>query len=385
MDFMQREDKYEAGFYSKRGIDLKKGKGALVWDSEGKEYIDCFGNVGVLATGHCHPHVVKAIKKQAETLTSCIGFFYNEVRADLVTKMYSIMPRGISRFFLANSGTEATEGALKIARISTGRPKFVSTINSFHGRTLGAVSVTGREKYRKPVEPLLSDVEFVPFNDITAAKIAIDDNTAAFIIEPVQGEGGVRIVDSDYLREISRICFDTGTLLILDEVQTGFARTGKMFAFEHSGVVPDLLCLGKSIAGGFPMGAIGIGDRIEPVPKGVHGSTNGGNPLSCAAALASIEVIEKENLVARSEELGNYIKDALKNIKSDHLKEIRGLGMMTGIELNIPAAPFIKSMQDQGVLVTMAGTNVVRLLPPVVIKKQQLEKALDIVVNILST
>ena len=300
MNFQEAERTWGLEVYPKRDLTLVRGKGAEVWDDRGRRYLDCVAGIGVASVGHANPVVARAIADQARTLVTCPGIFYNDQRALLLEKLASIAPPGLTRAFLCNSGAEAVEAALKFARVATGRTGIVSAMRAFHGRTMGALSATFRKDYREPFAPLVPGFSFVPFNDAEKMRAAVGEDTAAVVLEPVQGEGGVRPAEAGYLRAVRALCDETGALLILDESQTGFCRTGRMFACERYGVEPDLLCLAKAIAGGVPMGAVLAGDRLPPL-VGKHGTTFGGNPLACAAALAAIQFMEDERLADRAE------------------------------------------------------------------------------------
>lgn len=367
---MLLEQKYGFEVYPKRNVTIVRGLGALVWDDRGNEYIDCAAGVGVANIGHANPIISATLKHQAETLISCPGIFYNDIRGKLMEKLVSISPPGLNRVFLCNSGTEAIEAALKFARITTGKNGFISAMRGFHGRTMGALSATF--KYRDEFEPLLPGNRFVPFNNLEKLTEAIDEDTAAIILEIVQGEGGVRLADNQYLRSVRELCDRNGILLIVDEVQTGFARTGKMFACEHSGVHPDIMALAKAMAGGFPMGAVLCNGRISSALS-KHGSTFGGNPLACAVALATIEFIESQALASQSAQKGAFLVDQLERQPLPAaVREIRNLGLMVGIELKCKARPVIESLLQNHVLALPAGPTIVRLLPPLVISKRQL-------------
>ncbi|MFZ2411343.1 MAG: acetylornithine/succinylornithine family transaminase [Candidatus Methanoperedens sp.] len=285
---------------------------------------------------------------------------------------------GMDRVFFCNSGAEAVEGALKLARKASGKKEFIATENAFHGRTRGALSVTHKEKYRKPFEPLAPAV-FVPYNDADAIRAAINENTAGVILEPIQGEGGVIIPSDGYLKEVREMCDETGTLLILDEVQTGFGRTGKWFAKEHSGIKPDIITTAKAMGGGFPMGAMLAREEVAAnFGRGDHASTFGGSALACAAAIANIEVIKKEKLVKRSEELGNYLVKKLKNLNKDYVKDVRGKGLMVGMELSIKCEDIVNRARERGVLLNCTSESVLRFVPPLIITKEQLDKAVSV-------
>jgi acetylornithine/LysW-gamma-L-lysine aminotransferase len=376
------ESQFTSGVYTKRPIALVRGTGARVWDSDGHEYIDCVGGHGSANVGHANPSVAEAIARQARTLITCPEMFYNDRRAELEAKLTSMT--GLPRVFLSNSGTEAVEAAIKFARLATKRTGVVAAMRGFHGRTYGALSATWEKKYREPFEPLVPDFQHITYNDVAALDEAIDHKTAAVVLEVVQGEGGVRPGTQDYLCKAQEMCHARGALLILDEVQTGFGRTGRMFAFQHYGLEPDLLCLAKSIAGGMPMGATLIGPRIAELPAQVHGSTFGGNPLACAASLAAIEFIESNHLPQRAAELGTWFLDQLKHIQSPLIREVRGWGLMAGIELKQKVTPYLQALMQQHVLALPAGLTVMRFLPPLVIEQTDLAQVVESVDRVLS-
>jgi acetylornithine/LysW-gamma-L-lysine aminotransferase len=379
------EDRHTNGCYQKRPIAIVRGRGTRLWDADGKEYIDCVGGHGVANIGHCHPKVVAAIREQAEKLLTCPESFYNDRRAELQAELVRIAPPELERVFLCNSGTEAVEAAIKFARLSTGRPGIVAAKNGFHGRTIGALSATWKREYREPFEPLVPGFTHVPYNDVDTLDEVIGNDTAAVILEVVQGEGGVIVGDGDYLRGVQALCRERGALFIVDEVQTGFGRTGRMFACEHYGLQPDLLCLAKAIAGGVPMGAVLLGPRVGELPSRVHGSTFGGNPLACAAALAAIRIMEEEALPQRAAELGAYFLSRLQEIDSPLIREVRGLGLMIGIELKRKVQPYLAALMERGVLALSAGPIVMRFLPPLVISREELETVAEAVEEVLST
>jgi acetylornithine/LysW-gamma-L-lysine aminotransferase len=377
------EGRYTSGVYSKRQLAIVRGEGARLWDADGKEYIDCVGGQGSANIGHANPLVAEAIAQQARTLISCPEMFYNDQRAQLTEMLASLT--GLNRVFLCNSGTEAIEAALKFARLLTRRTQFVAAMRAFHGRTYGALSATWEKKYRAPFEPLLSGFSHVPYNDLEALSAAVNDQTAAVILEVVQGEGGIHLADSDYLHGAQAVCRENGALLIIDEIQTGFGRTGRMFAYQRYGLEPDIVCLAKSIAGGLPMGAALLHDRWEPIPPAVHGSTFGGNPLVCAAAVAAIRFLIDHDLPQRAEQLGMLFREQLRNIRSPLVREVRGLGLMNGIELRQKVAPYIAELMKAGVLVFPAGLTVIRFLPPLVITPEQIIKVTSAVQQVLNS
>ncbi len=384
MDTIQREQRYTSGCYPKREIAIVRGEGARVWDDAGREYIDCVSGHGVAIVGHCNPAIVEALCNQAHTLITCPEIFYNDVRAQLLERLVSLAPAGLERAFLANSGAEAVEGALKFARLSTGRPGIIATMRGFHGRTLGALSTTWEPAYREPFEPLLPGVSHVPYGNLEALQEALSEETAALILEAVQGEGGVNLGDAAYLQGARALCDAVGALLIVDEVQTGFGRTGRMFACEHYDLHPDLMCVAKGIAGGVPMGAILIGERVQNIRPGVHGSTFGGNPLACAAALAAIDYMLEHDLPAQAQRKGAWALERLRAIDARIIREVRGLGLMIGIELRRRATPYLKALMDEGVLALPAGSTVIRLLPPLVISDDELATACDAIERVLT-
>lgn len=378
------EGQYTSGVYRKRPVLIVRGAGARVWDAQGREYVDCAAGHGVALVGHCHPQVVAAIREQAERLITCSEAFYNDRRAELQAELVALTP-GMERVFLCNSGTEAVEAAIKFARLATGRPGVVAARNGFHGRTMGALSATWRPEYRRPFEPLVPGFRHLPFNDAEALEAAVGPETAAVILEVVQGEGGVRPGDRAYLRRAQELCRERGALLIVDEVQTGLGRTGRMMACQHYGLEPDLVCLAKGLAGGLPMGAVLIGPRVGELPVGVHGSTFGGNPLSCAAALATLRVIQEESLPARAAASGEFFLSRLRRISSPLIRDIRGLGLMVGIELRRRGRPYLQDLAERGVLALPAGPTVLRFLPPLVISQEELERVVQAVDETLNS
>ncbi len=381
---IEAERRHTSGVYPKRDLAIVRGRGARVWDAAGREYIDCVGGHGVAIVGHCNPEVVEAIRKQAGDLVTCPEVFYNDRRAELLTRLAEVAPVGLDRAFLCNSGAEAVEGAIKFARLATGRPGIVGAMRGFHGRTFGALSATWEEKYRKPFEPLVPGFSHVPYDNLDRLAEAVGPDTAAVLLEPVQGEGGVRPASPGYLQGALEICRQHGALLILDEVQTGLGRTGRMFACEHEGVVPDLMCLGKGLAGGVPIGAVLLGPRIPPLPQGVHGSTFGGNPLACAAAVAAIGFIEREDLCGRAARLGARFIEQLRGLSSSRIREVRGRGLMVGIELREKVQPYLLALQERGVLALPAGATVLRFLPPLVIDEQDLARVVEATAEVLT-
>jgi len=377
------ENKYSAGTYAKQDLVIVRGQGASLFSAEGEEYLDCTSGHGVANLGHAHPKVAAAIVEQASTLITLFESYPNDKRAALMQKMALLVP-GLERVFFCNSGTEAVEAALKFARISTGQIEIVAAMRAFHGRTFGALSATFNKKYRQGFEPLVPGFSHVPYNKIEALEEAVTEETAAVILEVIQGEGGVYPADVDYIRAARRICDEKGALLIIDEIQSGFGRTGKMFAIEHFGVTPDLLCCAKSLAGGVPIGAVLIGKKVQNLTPGTHGTTFGGNPLSCAAGLAALTAIEEEDLAGQAADKGAYLMDKLLRIESPLIREVRGMGLMVGIELKQKVASYLKALQDHNVLALNAGMTVLRLLPPLVITYEQLDRLVDALTEVLT-
>jgi acetylornithine/LysW-gamma-L-lysine aminotransferase len=382
-ELIELEDRYDSGLAPKQPIVLVRGKGAHVWDAAGQEYIDCVAGHGVANVGHAHPAVVQAIVEQAGRLITCPTGFYNDRRAELLAELIRIAPPGLERAYLCNSGAEAVEAALKFARAGTGRTKIIAAMRGFHGRTFGALSATWRKEYRQPFEPLLPGFKFVPYNKLERLEKAVDGGTAAVILEVVQGEGGVLPGDGDYLRGAQALCRERGALFIVDEVQTGFGRTGRMFASQHHGLEPDLMCLAKAIAGGLPMGATLIGPRVGALPQKSHGTTFGGNPLACAAALATLRVLEAEDLPRRAAERGAQLKAGLEAIDSPLIREVRGLGLMVAIELKTQAGPYLAALAERGVLALSAGSTIMRFLPPLVIGEDDIDAVIRHVAAVL--
>ncbi len=380
------ENTYTSGVYNKRPVVIVRGRGASVWDAEGREYIDCTAGYGIANIGHGRPEIAAALAAQAQCLVTCSELVYNDVRAHLLERLADLTPEGLTHFFLCNSGTEAVEGALKFARLATGRTGIVAALRSFHGRTMGALSATWEPHYREPFAPLVPGVSHVRYNDLAAAEAAIGEETAAVIIELVQGEGGVHIASDEYVHGLAALCRERGALLVIDEVQTGFGRTGRLFACNHYDLQPDILCLAKSLAGGVPMGAVCLGPRVMEsgrITRGVHGSSFGGNPLACAAALATLDILEQEALPERAAILGARALEHLGAIRSPLIREVRGRGLLLGIELSQRAQPYLEALFERGILALQAGPNVIRLLPPLVITERQLEQVLDIVEEVL--
>lgn len=373
MDIFSTENIHTSGVYGKRELAITHGRDIYLWDVDGRQYLDCTAGIGVANIGHAHPHLAERIAQQARTLITCPEMFYNDRRAQLLKRLAAVLPPPLSRLYLCNSGTEAVEAAVKFARLSTRRTGIIAAMRGFHGRTLGALSATHKPEYRTPFAPLVPDFSHVPFNHIEKLRAAVTSDTAAILLEVIQGEGGVRVGSPAYFQAVRQLCDERGILLILDEVQTGFGRTGRWFACQHMGVVPDLLCLGKAIAGGVPMGAVAIGPQVANLAPNLHGSTFGGNPLACAAAVAALDVYESEGLVERSAAMGDYFQHQLAALTAPAIREVRGLGLMLGVELKGRAMPVVQALQTRGVLALTAGATTLRFLPPLTITKEAID------------
>ncbi|GCE48761.1 acetylornithine deacetylase [Thermosporothrix hazakensis] len=386
IEIIERESRFTSGVYGKRQVAIVRGSGALLWDADGREYIDCASGMGVASIGHGRSEIAAALAAQAQRVITCPEIFYNDVRAQLLERLARITPAGLERFFLCNSGTEAVEGAFKFARLATGRTGFVAALRGFHGRTMGALAATWERHYREPFAPLMPGVTHVRYNDLGAMDRAITEETAAVILELVQGEGGVHIATPEYVAGVARLCRERGALLIVDEIQTGFGRTGRLFACEHYDLQPDILCLAKALGGGVPMGVIALGTRVIEsgrIGKGVHGSTFGGNPLACAAALTTLDILEREHLPQHAEQLGAHAVDRLSSLRSPLIRQVRGRGLLIGIELTRKAQPYLEMLCERGILALPAGPNVIRLLPPLVIEEAQLNHVIDVLAEVL--
>jgi len=385
-EIISLENNFMANVYSKKPVVITKGLGALVWDINGKEYIDCTGSYGVALIGHSNPKVVAAICEQASKLISCHASLYNDKRSEFLQKMVNIAPEGLNKAFLSNSGAEAIECALKLARKYTGKPEIIALMGGYHGKTMGALSVTWEKKYREPFLPLIPEIKHVPPDNLEKLCDAISNKTAAVIIEPIRGEGGIRLLPDGYLSGLRKLCTEKGVLLIMDEVQTGFGRTGKTFACQHSGVVPDILCLAKPVAGGLPIGVTIAKEHIMGSFKGgEHTTTFSGSPLVCAAGCAAIDVLFNEKLIEKATVNGKYFKEKLEELKTKHslVKEVRGIGLMLGIELKCEVLNVILKAMAKGLLVLNAGRTVVRFLPPLIITREQIDKTIAILDTIL--
>ena len=363
--------------HASRGLTLVRGEGSYLWDDKDRRYLDLMTNYGVNLLGHAHAAVTEAIRLQASKLTNAHQSFDTPARRDFLEALGVLLPPPLSRISFGNSGAEAIEAALKFARVATGRIGVIATHRAYHGRTFGALSATSDAKYRDPFAPMLEGVRHVPFDDLDALDRVLDDSVAAVIVEPIQGEGGIRVPADGYLRGIRERCDARSILLICDEIQTGF-RTGSPFAFTSDDIVPDILCLSKSIANGLPIGVTVTTEAVsDRVPKGSHGSTFAGNPLVCAAGAATLRVLADGALHARAAQAGARFQNKIRGLQLPQIREVRGRGLMQAVELKKPVTPVIKAMQENGVLVLPAGGTVIRFLPSILIQDDQLDEGIN--------
>jgi acetylornithine/LysW-gamma-L-lysine aminotransferase len=384
---MNSEDDFLGHLYQRFPIVIDRGKGAKVWDDAGKEYIDCMAGYGVALVGHCNDRVVDAIKDQIEKLMVCHMSTYNTARSTMLKKLSKVVPSGLDKIFFSNSGAEAVETALKFSRKYSGKPGVISMNGGYHGKTFGALSVTSSEKYRRPFEPLLDHIKFVPYGNARKLIDSIDDKTGTVILEPVQGESGIIVPPPGFIQEVREICSRHSLVLIFDEIQSGFGRTGKMWAAENWNTIPDVVCVAKGIAGGFPMGlTITRPEIIESMKIGEHSSTFAGNPLGCAAASASIDALVLDGLIQNSADTGHYFKDLLVQLKEKHkiVREVRGLGLMLALELRFDVRNILMDGISNGILMLYSGRNIIRLLPPLLIDRELVSKFVATLDKLLS-
>ena len=381
------EDNYLGNLYQRFPINISKGKGSLVWDVSGKEYIDCMGGYGVALIGHCNDRVVNAIKNQSEKLITCHMSIYNNARLEFLEKISKISPKKLSKVFFSNSGAESTESALKFSRKFTGKSGIIAMTGGYHGKTFGALSVTHNEKYRKSFQPLLEGVKFVPYANPSKIEESLDNSIGTVIVEPIQGETGIIVPSDGTLQQIRKICDQNNLVLIFDEIQTGLGRTGKMWAGEHWSTTPDIMCLAKGIAGGLPMGlTLCKPEILDAMKVGEHSSTFAGNPLSCSAGIATIESIIEENLVDNAAKIGNIFKHGLFQLKENHriVRDVRGLGLMLALELRFDVKDVLFEGIKEGLLMLYSGRNIIRLLPPLVLDEVKVAKTLSVMDKLLT-
>ncbi|MEC4848825.1 MAG: acetylornithine/succinylornithine family transaminase [Nitrosarchaeum sp.] len=381
------EDDFMGGLYQRFPVTIEKGVDAHVWDINGKEYIDCMGGYGVAIVGHQNKRVVNAIKEQVDKIITVHSSLYNKTREEFLKTLISLAPKGLTQVHLNNSGAEAIEAAIKFARKFTGKKGMVAMKGSYHGKSLGALSLTFNPKYKKAFEPLVEKVSFASFGDIESLRSTIDDDTAFVILEPIQGESGINVAPDGFLQEVRKLCNEKGILLIFDEIQAGLGRTGRLWACDHWNTAPDILCLAKGIAGGVPMGATLVRpDILASMSKGEHSSTFGGNPLSCAAGIATLQALTQDNLIENSEKMGKLFREGLEKLKEKHsiIREIRGKGLMIGVELKFEVKDVLMNLMKEGVLMLYSGRNILRILPPLVISKEDIAKVLETLDGVLT-
>lgn len=384
MDYQDLHQKYIAPTYGDRGLTIVKGEGVYLYDDTGKKYLDCFSNIGVNLLGYNIPEVNDSIQKQLARLTNLHGSFVNDQRSLYAKKLIKKSPENLKKIFFCNSGTEAVEAAIKFSRLATGKTEIIAAKMGYHGKTFGALSLTKTlKKYNEPYRPLLQDVKHFSFNDAESLKETISEKTAAVFLEPIQGEGGIKIPDKDFFVKVKKICEENNALLVIDEIQT-FGRTGKLFAIEHFNVKADMICLAKGIASGLPMGLVLITENIsEKLTPGCHTNTFGGNPLVCSAALTTLDYIKQNNLLQNSTEVGNYFLTELRKINSPLIREVRGLGLMIAVELKTKATKYAKLLQEAGVIVIPTLANILRLLPPLTFSKENVDQVVAVLRKIL--
>lgn len=388
---IQWSESYLMDTYARYPLCLVRGEGVRVWDSDGKEYLDFTGGLVVLALGHSHPRVVGTMQEQAATIVQTSNFFHNPPAIQLAKLL--VEHSFADRVFLSNSGAEANEAALKLARkyakeaFSSDRYEIIATRNSFHGRTLATVTATGQEKHWHGFEPLMPGFKHVPYNDLRAMERAIDNRTAAILVEPLQGEGGVVVPDDGYLPGLRKLCDAAGVLLILDEIQTGMGRTGALWAYQHAGVEPDIMTVAKALANGIPIGATLATEKVaRAFTRGSHGTTFGGNPFAAAVGLTTLTTLLEDRLPERAAKMGRLLMDRLQALKPTCpiIREVRGRGLLIGIELTVPAGPVVTVCRERGLLVLTAGENVLRLAPPLIVQETEVERALAILDSALA-
>ncbi len=384
------DERYVASTYRRQPLTLVKGRGMFVEDIHGKRYLDFVGGIAVCSLGHCHPALTKAISAQAKKLMHVSNLYYIQQQAELAALLSRVVPKSISKFFFCNSGAEAIEGAFKLAIKHTRRQRIITMQGSFHGRTAATVGATWKSSYREPFEAIIPKIfDFVPFDDLAAVERAMGEQTAAVIVEPIQGEGGVNVPSDDYLPGLQKLCDEQGVLLICDEVQTGMGRTGKWFACEHWAVEPDELTMAKALGGGFPIGCLGAtSEVISSFIPGDHASTFGGNPLACAAAKAVIKTMQKLKLPQRAAKIGEYFKKRLNELadKQSCVREVRGLGLMIAMELSTKqiADATVDKARDRGFLINCTADRALRFVPPLIVERKHIDRLIEVLDEIFS-
>jgi acetylornithine/N-succinyldiaminopimelate aminotransferase len=391
-DILADSQKYIMNTYGRQPLVLVKGRGTKVYDSDGKEYIDFVSGVAVCNLGHCHPRVVVALQKQAQRLMHISNHYHNEPQINLAKAL--VQRSFADKVFFCNSGTEAIEAAIKLARrharevLKEDRYEIITMQGSFHGRTLGALAATAQDKFHKGFEPVTPGFRYVPFNDVPAVKEAITEKTCAVLVEPVQGEGGVNVPSDGYLKSLRQLCDRSGILLMLDEIQTGMGRTGRLFAYEHAGIVPDVAALAKGLGAGMPIGALLATENAAiALAPGSHGSTFGGNPLACATALASLEALVEDNIIIPSVEyLGRYFLDGLRSLQKKYsfVKDVRGKGLLLGMELDFPGKDMVTACLREGLLINCTMDTVLRFMPPLIITQEEIARLVGVLDKIFA-
>jgi len=381
------EDQYLGNLYQRFPVTIEKGLGSHVWDTDNNEYIDCMGGYGVALVGHRNERVVNAIKSQIDKVITVHSSFYNKTREEFLQTLIGAAPSGLSQVHLNNSGAESVEAAIKFARKFTGKKKMVAMKGSYHGKSMGALSLTFNPKYREPFQPLVEKVSFSPYGDVNALRDVVDKDTAFVILEPIQGESGIHVPPEGFLQEVRKICDENDSLLIFDEIQSGLGRTGRMWASEHWKTVPDIMCLAKGIAGGVPMGVTLVRpDILAVMKKGEHSSTFGGNPLACAAGTATLHALTQDGLIENAKSMGEKFSHGLEELKSKHkiIREVRGKGLMIGVELKFEVKDILMEGIKNGLLLLYSGRNILRFLPPLVISEEDTVKTLQILDKLLT-
>ena len=374
------EDQFMGKLYQRFPVTLERGEGVHVWDINNKEYIDCMGGYGVALVGYKNKRVNDAIKNQVDKIITVHSSLYNKTREEFLKKLTSIAPKGLTQVHLNNSGAEAIEAAIKFARKFTGKKGMVAMRGSYHGKTFGALSLTFNPKYKKAFKPLVEKVHFATFGDINSVREEITDDVGFVILEPIQGESGINVAPDGFLQDVRKLCDEKGILLIFDEIQAGLGRTGRLWACQHWETTPDIMCLAKGIAGGVPMGATLVRPEIlETMNKGEHSSTFGGNPLSCAAGIGALTALTEDGLIENADKMGKIFRDGLEKLKEKHniIREIRGKGLMIGVELKFEVKDILMDLIKEGVLMLYSGRNILRILPPLVINQKDIEKVLE--------
>ncbi len=381
------EDQFMGNLYQRFPVTIEKGVGAHVWDVDGKEYIDCMGGYGVALVGHKNQRVNDAIKEQIDKIITVHSSLYNKTREEFLTLLIGLAPKGLTQVHLNNSGAEAIEAAMKFARKFTGKKGMVAMKGSYHGKSFGALSLTFNPKYRKAFAPLVEKVSFASYGDMESLRSVIDDDTAFVILEPIQGESGIIVAPEGFLQEVRKLCDEKGIVLIFDEIQAGLGRTGRLWACDHWNTAPDILCLAKGIAGGVPMGATLVRpDILASITKGEHSSTFGGNPISCAAGTAALKAITEDGLIENSDKMGKLFREGLEKLKKKHsmIREIRGKGLMIGIEMKFEVKDILMGLIKKGVLMLYSGRNILRILPPLVISENDVTQVLHALDSVLT-